>query len=126
MLLQLYTALRPHWHELGAISYFLLRIWMLKRQRRWLRKHSELEGQRVIASSNETLRIVSTAYASGEPHTLDDLLSSAERDWSLRSSEPPSERDTTTRPPRESSYTKRVSLPPPPPPRMPRPPPRPR
>jgi hypothetical protein len=116
MLQQLYDELKPHWHELGAISYFLLRIWILKRQRRWLRKHSELEGQRVIASSNETLRIVSTAYASGEPQTLGDLLSHAERDWSLRSSQPPSEEEptrTTRPPPRESSYQRLVPPPPP-------------
>jgi hypothetical protein len=42
-----------------------------------------------LERQNELLRIVATAYASGEPTTLDDLLSHAERDWSLRSSKKP-------------------------------------
>jgi hypothetical protein len=50
----------------------------------------EIELQRHISEQNETVRIVSTAYASEEPQTLEDLLSHAERDWSLRSSEMPS------------------------------------
>ena len=42
-----------------------------------------------LERQNELLRIVATAFASGEPITLDDLLSHAERDWSLRSSKKP-------------------------------------
>lgn len=42
-----------------------------------------------LERQNETLRIVTTAYASGEPITLDDLLSHAERDWSVKSSRKP-------------------------------------
>jgi len=97
MLQQLYEWLRHHWHALGAISYCLLRMWMLRRRNVWLRKLLALEVQRGIDSTNETWRIASTAYASGEPVTLDDLLSSAERDWSLRSSIPPSTATPTTR-----------------------------
>jgi hypothetical protein len=82
---QLWTKLEPHWHELGVISYSLIRIWMLRRQARWQVKLLEEQRLSHIASQNETVRIMSTAYASGEPVTLADLLSSAERDWSLRS-----------------------------------------
>ena len=60
--------------------------------RRLQQESSERERQILRESlerQNETLRIVSTAYASGEPITLDDLLSHAERDWSLRSSKKP-------------------------------------
>lgn len=111
----IFDVLAPHWRELGVISYSAIRIWQLKRRTRWLKRHSELTEQRlterVFWQSNETLRIVSTAYAHGEPATLDDLLSSAERDWSLKSSSPPSATDddeqTISRAPsapRESSY----------------------
>lgn len=93
------VALQPHWHELGVIAFCLTRIWMLRRQKRWLRKHSALTEQRlterIFYQSNETLRIVSTAYAQGEQPTLDDLLSHAERDWSLRSSPEQSGDDET-------------------------------
>lgn len=120
-----WPVLEPHWPELLGIAFSAIRIFALKRQTRWLRRHSALQEQRAIASSNETLRIVSTAFASGEPLTLDDLLSNAERDWSLRQSAAPSETNPpsrTTPQPRESSYH-RITLPPPPP-VVPRPPPR--
>lgn len=121
MLQQLLDGLAPHWHELVVISYCLIRIWRLKRQRSWQRRHSALQEQHVIDSSNETLRIVSTAFASGEPLTLGDLLSSAERDFSLRQSALASTVEVTPQPkPRESSYERLV----PPPPMFPRPPPR--
>jgi hypothetical protein len=69
---------------------------------RWLAKHLELERSRFDKQEraneerewrrqNETVRSLSEAYAKGEPPTLDDLLSNAERDWSLRSSKTPSE-----------------------------------
>ncbi len=38
-----------------------------------------------------TIETLSTAFVQGEPPTLDDLLASAERDWSLRSSDADSE-----------------------------------
>lgn len=113
MLQQLLTVLAPHWHELGVISYCLMRMWLLHRQTRWLRRHSELQERRAIDSSNETLRIVSTAFASGEPVTLDDLLSSAERDFTLKQSATASTVLATQQPtPRESSYH-RFTRPPP-------------
>jgi hypothetical protein len=118
MLHQWLEALRPHWHALGVISYCLIRIWMLKRQRRWTRKLLAQEQRRHIDSQNETLRIVSTAFASGEQPTLDDLLSAAERDWSLKSSSPQSagtydDEETAMRTPLPEPP--RVSRPPPPP-----------
>jgi hypothetical protein len=86
MLQQWLEVLKPHWRALGVISYCLTRIWMLKRQRRWQSKLLAQEQQRHIASQNETLKTVLTAFASGEQPMLDDLLSSVERDWSLKSS----------------------------------------
>lgn len=101
MLTQLYQRLAPHWHELGAIAFFLARTWLLHRQMKWQRELLARQRQQHIDSHNETIKIMSTAYASEEPQTLDDLLSHAERDWSLRSSEPPSRK---TPPAREASY----------------------
>lgn len=95
---QVYSALAPHWHELGGICYLLLRIWLLRRQKKWQQELLARQRQQHIDSQNETLRIMSTAYASEEPQTLEDLLSHAERDWSLRSSE------RQSIPPEESSY----------------------
>jgi hypothetical protein len=104
MLQPLLHALAPHWDMLGAASYFLIRIWLLKRQRRWQKKHLELEQRRHIASQNETLKIALTAFAQGAPPTLDDLLSKREADFSLRSSETPSEREPPSDTRREDSY----------------------
>jgi hypothetical protein len=75
------------------------------------RKHNEHVFRRV----NEISTTLSTAFASGEPQTLDDLLSKAERDWSLKSYGPPPEVDpqTVALPPRE--VQPRISRPPPPP-----------
>lgn len=107
LLLSLRDALLPllaeRWHELGVIFYLLLRTWTLRRRSVWLRRLLELEQRRHIASQNETVKILSTAFASGEPPTLDDLLSHAERDWSLRSSRPPPEPPTQRVPRSEHS-----------------------
>lgn len=93
------VALQPHWHELGVIAFCLTRIWQLRRRNMWQRKHSALTEQRlterIFYQSNETLRTVSTAFAQGEQPTLDDLLSHAEHDWSLRSSPERSDDDET-------------------------------
>jgi hypothetical protein len=61
-------------------------ILTLYRRTRCLTARLAFEQQRRIAEANETWRIASTAYAAAEPVTLEDLLSSAERDFSLRSS----------------------------------------
>jgi hypothetical protein len=97
---QLYEALAPHWHELGGISYLLLRIWLLRRQKKWQHELLARQRQQYIDSQNETVKIMSTAYASEEPQTLEDLLSRVERDWSLQSSE------RQSIPPEESSYNR--------------------
>jgi hypothetical protein len=87
---------------LGIGLYLAQTIWRLVRERNYSRELCHREQQRNIsrenellqsniARQNETLRVVLTAFASGEPVTLEDLLSSAERDWSLRSSRTPSE-----------------------------------
>ncbi len=105
MLQQLWNALAPHWHEFGVISYCLVRIWLLRRQKKWQNELLARQRQQHIDSQNETVRIMSTAYASEEPQTLEDLLSHAERDWSIRSSERPSSIPPSHTPtPRESSY----------------------
>lgn len=108
---QVYAWCAAHYHELLVGSYFLARIWVLWRRSRYLNEALERERLRSIDSTNETIRIISTAYASGEPTTLDDLLASAERDWSLRSSEPPSRKTP------EQSYNRPVRSSSPPPPR---------
>ncbi len=61
---------------------------LLREQQSNMKKLLELSRAN-IETHNETLRVVLTAFASGEPITLDDLLSHAERDWSLRSSKTP-------------------------------------
>lgn len=86
--------LRAHWEVLGVGSAYLLRGWMLRRRMRWLEKLLELQRQRHTSSHNETIEIMSTAYSSEEPLTLEDLLSRAERDFSLRSSGTGSERSS--------------------------------
>ena len=85
---------------LGLGSYLARVTWRLVRERNYSRDLLSREQLRNIsrenellknsvAQHNETLRIVCTAFAAGEPTTLDDLLSSAEHDWSVRSSKTP-------------------------------------
>lgn len=113
---QAYDVFISHWRLCLELSCYLLLELLRKRQLlRTMSSQSELLAraeQRHISEHNETIRTMSTAFASEEQPTLDDLLSSAERDWSLRSSEPPS-----TKTPREQSYNRlaRSSVPPPPP-----------
>jgi len=75
-------------------------IWRVVRERNYSRElcrreqHSNMLRQNEllrlsIERQNELLRVVLTAFASGELVTLDDLLSHAERDWSLKSSKTP-------------------------------------
>jgi hypothetical protein len=84
-------------YAFGGGFVLVTNSWRLSRQNRYLRellRRQKLESdeqlkqseQRSVERQNETLRIVCTAYASGEPLTLADLLSKADRDWSLRSS----------------------------------------
>lgn len=70
----------------GALCASLIVIWQLYRRQRYLTAALDRLQRQRISDANETWRIACTAFASGEPITLDDLLSSAERDWSLRSS----------------------------------------
>lgn len=85
---------------LGIGLYQAQTIWRLARERNYCRElllreqQSHIQKQnellkRHIARQNELLKVVLTAFSSGEPATLEDLLSSAERDWSLRSSGTP-------------------------------------
>jgi hypothetical protein len=74
---------------LGLGSYLARTIWRVVRERNCSRELLRREQQRNIERQNEQLKILATAFASGEPPTLDDLLSHAERDWSLRSSKTP-------------------------------------
>lgn len=87
---------------LGIISLQARTIWRLVRERNYCREllvreqQSHMQSQREtlknsIERQNELLKILATAFASAEPVTLDDLLSHAERDWSLRSSQKPSD-----------------------------------
>lgn len=75
-------------------------MWRLVRERNYcrelLRREQQLHSSKQhellrsnIEQQNSLLRIVSTAYASGEPVTLDDLLTRAEQDFNLRSSRTP-------------------------------------
>ncbi len=88
---------------LGIGLYLAQTLWRVVRERNCCREllHREQQSNMKkqnellrsnIARQNETLRVVLTAFASGEPVTLADLLSSAERDWSLSSSRTPSDR----------------------------------
>ena len=61
----------------------------LERQRLHSSERERAMLRESLERQNELLRIVATAYASGEPITLDDLLSHAERDWSVKSSRKP-------------------------------------
>lgn len=104
--------LKLHWRELGVICGCLIRIWQLSRQKRWQKQLLALEQRRHINSQNETLRIALTAFASAEEPTLEDLLSGAERDWSLKSSQASSdEEEGTVQLPQRRPV--RVSRPPP-------------
>lgn len=92
---------------LGTFCSLML-TWVLTRTNRWLREQVAHERQltqqhieREFARQNETVRTLSTAFAQGEPQTLDDLLSSAERDWSLTSFGPSSERELKQTPSEE-------------------------
>lgn len=86
-----------------GLGLYLARVtWRVVRERNYCRELLTREQQRNIsrenellksniARHNETLRIVCTAFAVGEPTTLEDLLSAAEHDWSVRSSKTPPE-----------------------------------
>lgn len=85
---------------LGIGLYQAQVIWRLVRERNYSRELLLREQQRNISRENEllrksvemqneTLRVVLTAFASAQPVTLDDLLTQAEHDWSLRSSKTP-------------------------------------
>ena len=85
---------------LGIGSYLARSIWKVVRERNYCREllvreqHSNTLKQNEllrlsIERQNELLRVVLTAFAAGEPTTLEDLLSHAERDWSLKSSKTP-------------------------------------
>ncbi len=96
--------------SLGLGSYLVHTIWRIVRERNCCREllareqrshtlklteHTQKQSELLknnIERQNEQLRILATAFSSGEPITLDDLLSNAERDWSLRSSNSPPER----------------------------------
>lgn len=96
-----------HYETLGALLFVLANIWRNYRTRMLHAEHLERERLRhmrfTYEQSNETLRTASTAFASEEPQTLEDLLSHAERDWSLKSSgagslrEPDDEQQQTVR-----------------------------
>jgi hypothetical protein len=75
-------------------------MWRVVRERNYSRELLLREQQSRISSEseqlrqsierqNEMLKLVLTAFASGEPPTLESLLSSAEQDWSLTSSKTP-------------------------------------
>lgn len=70
-----------------AVCSSLIATWRLWAVTRYLRAALDHELQRRISSANETWKMASTAFASGEPISLDDLLSKREADFSLRSSE---------------------------------------
>lgn len=87
---------------LGLGLYQAQTIWRLVRERNYCRElllreqQSHMRKQNELLKSNierqnEMLRVLATAYASAEPATLDDLLTRAEHDWSLRSSRTPPE-----------------------------------
>ena len=74
---------------LGLGSYLVRSLWRVVRERNCSRELLRRDKQRNIERQNELVRTLATAFASGEPPTLDDLLSHAERDWSLKSSKTP-------------------------------------
>lgn len=117
MLLQLVRdVFEQHWRLLLELSIFVVREWLsrrrLSRQRSWQFELSARASAEHTSEHNRTIETMSTAYACEEQPTLEDLLSRAERDWSLRSSDPPSRKTP------EASYNRlveRSSRPPPPP-----------
>lgn len=80
-----------HSEELGALCFVLVGIWRSYRTRQLHAEHLERERQRLTRFAfeqvNETSRTLSTAFANDNPPTLSELLSHAERDWSLHSSD---------------------------------------
>ena len=94
----LYPSDTPLLLALGIGSFLGLSLWrtvrernscrelLVREQRRNTSRESELL-QKNLEQQNELVRILATAFSSGEPLTLDDLLSRAERDFQLRSSE---------------------------------------
>lgn len=87
LLIGLYQA-RTIWRLVRERNY--CRALLVREQQSHMQKQNELLA-RNIARQNEMLKILATAFASGEPTTLDDLLHGAERDWSVRSSKTPSD-----------------------------------
>lgn len=88
---------------LGIISLLAQVLWRVVRERNCSRelllREQQSNMRRLLELSkaniethNETLRVVLQAFASAQPTTLDDLLTQAEHDWSLRSSKTPSDR----------------------------------
>ena len=86
--------------SLGLGSYLAKTIWSLVRALNYSREllvreqrsniaRLKSEQRRNIERQNELVRTLATAFASGRPPTLDDLLSRAELDWSLKSSKTP-------------------------------------
>lgn len=74
------------WLVSGALFSSLTVILQLYRRQRYLTAALDRLQQRRIEDANETWRIACTAFASGEPITLEDLLNKREADFSLRSS----------------------------------------
>jgi hypothetical protein len=83
-LLEYLARLLPY--AFGAGFVLVTTTWRLARKNKYLRELLRRERLLSIERQNETLRIVSTAYASGEPVTLADLLSKADRDFRVTSS----------------------------------------
>jgi len=84
----LYPSDTPLLLALGIGSFLGLSLWRTVRERNSCRELLVREQrQKNLEQQNELVRILATAFSSGEPLTLDDLLSRAERDFQLRSSE---------------------------------------
>lgn len=81
---QLVEVLRAYYVDVGAICFLLIRIWLTRRLTRWQERLLELEEQRLESAVSETWKAACTAYASGEPPTLADLLSKREADFRLK------------------------------------------
>lgn len=71
---------------LGAGFGAATTIWHLFRRTRYLSAALANEQQRRISDANETWRIASTAFASGKPISLEDLLNKREADFAVKSS----------------------------------------
>lgn len=85
---------------LGLGSYLVKTIWalvralnssreLLVREQRSNIARLKSEQRKNIERQNELVKTLATAFASGRPPTLEDLLSKAELDWSLKSSKTP-------------------------------------